>query len=561
MKTAPVISPGHQAQSNLMGTSSAQLKFALRGVCLLLLLPVFAIGTVYGQAVDPGPRGGSVGAGLPVAGLSADQQRFFATALSQFTEVQDVQDPSPGNGGLGPTFNSNSCGSCHSQPAMGGTSPSTSAYPFVGPNPQVVVATLMGATNTLPSFVTPDGPVREARFKYFYSSRGDGRGRRGFGGPLDTDDPDGGVHDLFTIAGRSDAPGCVYPQEDFARAQADGNLSLRIPTPVFGVGLIENISDATILANLASTASGRAALGIGGVPNRSGNDGTIDRLGWKAQNKSGLIFAGEAYNVEIGITNEIFTNERGFGGVPPPASCMFNPTPEDTTIFVPNDGTDTSVVNSDINDFAIFMRFLDQPTPACTGTRLLGFDSERRDAVRQGWLRDVPHAVNDHGRFGLRARCAQQRAGEPLLRSRSASHGRGIGGRHLAGQCRPRPVPNIAALGHRATCLLLARRENFRPASSDRGARQSGFGGERCHSPVQRPHHEPETGFIRFLALALKVRRWLACGASNVPSCQPILRRRQLARMAIWFSNGHVAPAFRRAFEIQAPAHPKASVT
>ena len=118
---------------------------------------------------------------------------------------------------------------------------------------------------------------------------------------------------------------------------------------------------------LASTASGRGALGIGGVPNRSGNDGTITRLGWKAQNKSGLIFAGEAYNVEIGITNEIFTNERGFGGVPPPASCLFNPTPEDATIFVPNDGTDTSVVNSDINDFAIFMRFLDQPTPACTG--------------------------------------------------------------------------------------------------------------------------------------------------------------------------------------------------
>jgi CxxC motif-containing protein (DUF1111 family) len=367
MKTAPAISPGHQARLNLFGTCGAHRKLALRYSSLLLFLPLFAVGTVYGQAVDPGPRGGSVGAGLPVAGLSADQQRFFATALTQFTEVQGVQDPSPGNGGLGPTFNSNSCGSCHSQPAIGGSSPSTSAYPFVGPNPQVAVANLMGATNTLPAFVTPDGPVREARFKYFYSSRGDGRGPRGFGGPLDMDDPDGGVHDLFTIAGRSDAPGCVYPQEDFARAQADGNLSLRIPTPVYGVGLIENISDATILANLASTASGRAALGIGGVPNRSGNDGTITRLGWKAQNKSGLIFSAEAYNVEIGITNEIFTNERGFGGVPPPKSCLFNPTPEDTTIFVPNDGTDTSTVNSDINDFAIFMRFLDQPTPACSG--------------------------------------------------------------------------------------------------------------------------------------------------------------------------------------------------
>ncbi len=383
MKQVQVISPGHAACHTGKGSRSAKRKFVLRSLSLLLFFHAFAIGTVYGQAVDPGPRGGSVGAGQAIAGLSADQQRFFATAMSQFTEIQDVQDPSPGNGGLGPTFNSNSCGSCHSQPAIGGTSPSTSAYPFVGPNPQVAVATLMGAANTLPSFVTLDGPVREARFKYFYSSTGDGQFsafRRRFGGQLDTDDPDGGVHDLFTIAGRSDAPGCVYPQEDFARAQADGNLALRIPTPVFGVGLIENISDATILANLASTSARRAALGIGGVPNRSGNDFTITKLGWKAQNKSGLVFAGEAYNVEVGVTNEMFTNERGFGGVPPPVSCLFNPTPEDTTIFVPNDGTDTTVVNSDINDFAIVMRFLDQPTPACTGT---GCSASIQDGVTQ----------------------------------------------------------------------------------------------------------------------------------------------------------------------------------
>lgn len=372
MKQAHVISSGPVASPTGNESRNAKQKVVLKVFSLLLILPAFAIGTVYGQAVDPGPRGGSVGAGQPIAGLSADQQRFFATALSQFTEVQNVLDPGPGNGGLGPTFNSNSCGSCHSQPAIGGTSPSTSAYPFVGPNPQVAVATFMGATNTLPSFVTPDGPVREARFKYFYSSPGDGQsgnpGRR-WGGRVDTDDPDGSVHDLFTIAGRADATGCVYPQEDFARAQADGNLALRIPTPVFGVGLIENISDATILANLASSAARRTALGIGGIPNRSGNDYTITRLGWKAQNKSGLVFAGEAYNVEIGVTNEIMTNERGFGGVPPPASCLFNPTPEDTVIFLPDTTTpmDTSVVNSDIEDFSIVMRFLDQPTPACTG--------------------------------------------------------------------------------------------------------------------------------------------------------------------------------------------------
>lgn len=306
----------------------------------------------YGQAVDPGPRGGTISAGQPIAGLSVDQQRFFDNAMDQFNEVQNVPDPSPGNGGLGPTFNSNSCGSCHSQPATGGTSPSTAAFPFVGPNPQVAVATLHGATNKVPFFVTADSPVREARFKVMV----------GYGDhQADADDqPDGGVHDLFTIAGRDDAPGCVLAQPDFDKAARQNNLIFRIPTPVFGLGLLENLSEATLMQNLATTEEKRERLGIGGAFNHSGNDGTITRFGWKAQNKSGLIFAGEAYNVEVGVTNEAFPNERGNA----PASCLFNPTPEDTTIFIPTDGvTDTTSELSDIQDFEILMRFLDQPTP------------------------------------------------------------------------------------------------------------------------------------------------------------------------------------------------------
>jgi CxxC motif-containing protein (DUF1111 family) len=342
---------------------------------LMIFLLSFGLGTAFGQTVDPGPRGGSINAGTAIAGLTADQSRFFQNALGQFTEVENVPSPSPGNGGLGPTFNGNSCGMCHIQPAVGGTSPSTSAYPFLGPNPQVAVATFMSATNTVPSFVTPDGPVREARFKYVIPSSGSGGSARfGFGGdravmnPEEAPVADGSVHDLFTIVGRIDAGTCTsYPQENFERAQAENNVSFRIPTPLFGAGLVETISDATILNSLASTAATRAALGIGGIPNRSGNDTSITRFGWKAQNKSLLMFAGEAYNVEMGITNELFGNERGFGGVPPPPSCILNPVPEDTTIFQPAT-SDPMNTPSDIVDFTIFMRFLDQPTPACTGT-------------------------------------------------------------------------------------------------------------------------------------------------------------------------------------------------
>ncbi len=341
MKQVHVFSSGNVARFTGNGTTNEKREFALRILIAVLFLGAFGNRAVFGQAVDPGPRGGSVGAGQPVAGLSADQQRFFTNALSQFNEVQDVTDPSPGNGGLGPVFNSNSCGSCHSQPATGGTSPSTSAYPFVGPNPQVAVATLNGASNKLPFFVTVDGPAREARFIRQPNGQ-----------------PDGGVHDLFTIAGRSDAPGCTLAQPNFELAQEEHNLTLRIPTPLYGVGLIENLSQATLINNLNATAQARRRLGIGGTFNTSGNDGTITKLGWKAQNKSGLIFAGEAYNVEVGVTNEAFTNERG----DPPASCLFNATPEDTTIPGPVGG-DPDESLSDIQDFAIVMRFLDQPTP------------------------------------------------------------------------------------------------------------------------------------------------------------------------------------------------------
>jgi CxxC motif-containing protein (DUF1111 family) len=155
-----------------------------------------------------------------------------------------------------------------------------------------------GAQNSVPSFITQYGPIREVRFH----RNPDGT-------------PDGGVHNLFTIVGRSDigTPGCtaaVLPPIDFETEYRKGNLSFRIPLQTFGLGVIEAIQDQTILNNSAKTASLRALVGIGGIPNRSGNDGTITRFGWKGQNKSLAIFAGEAYNVEMGITNDVFPTRR-----------------------------------------------------------------------------------------------------------------------------------------------------------------------------------------------------------------------------------------------------------
>jgi CxxC motif-containing protein (DUF1111 family) len=310
---------------------------------LVFLLPFVTIMVTQGQSAtaDPGLRPGGPDAGGPIPGLSAGEANFFAKGIAAFDETDSVSGTVPGEHGvgLGPRFNSNQCASCHSQPARGGTSPAS--------NPQVAVANLDGATNTIPFFVTSNGPVREARFKF----------KRSADGTLGTS-RDGGVHDLFVITGRIDAPGCSIAQPNFALEASQNNVIFRIPTPVFGAGLIEEIPDRVIVANLRADQAVKGALGIQGRLNRNGNDGTIARFGWKAQNKSLQLFAGEAYNVEQGVTNEVFQTERD-----ETAGCRFNPTPEDATSFSTG-AVVPETVPSDVVMFSHFMRFLAPPTPS-----------------------------------------------------------------------------------------------------------------------------------------------------------------------------------------------------
>jgi CxxC motif-containing protein (DUF1111 family) len=309
--------------------------------CLLFLLALSL--TVHAaMQSDPGVRGGAPGAGGPIGGLTVKEGKFFDAGKDAFLERQSVQGTIAGTeAGLGPRFNLDSCGGCHAQPATGGTSPLGTA---TAPNPQVAVASVEQAANVA-FFITEEGPVREARFKFV--------------DPPANTIRDGGVHDLFTIAGRSDAPGCVLPQPNFATAAAQNNLIFRIPTPVFGAGLIQAISDATIMANKSANAPAKAALGISGHENREGNTGTITRFGWKAQNKSLVIFSGEAYNVEQGVTNELFPQERDEEHTPP--ACLFNATPEDHTNY---ELTQPQQISGDAVNFANFMLFLAPPTPS-----------------------------------------------------------------------------------------------------------------------------------------------------------------------------------------------------
>jgi hypothetical protein len=346
---------------------------------------------------DPGVRQGLAGGGSPLPGLTSTELDLFNEGIQRAIQLEGAcdscadlvlgqfTDPAQANfvtltnsAGLGARFNGDQCTVCHNQPALGGSGG------FMVPNPQDpphrhrrpenpmfdLIPHRKGAINQVPSFIQQFGPIREVRFV----KKPDGTA-------------DGGVHQLFTVVGRSDigTRGCTnaeLPPTDFESELRQGNTRFRIPLQLFGLGIIDGIQNREILSRQAATASMRAQLGIVGIPNRSGNDGTITKFGWKAQNKSIAIFAGEAYNVEMGVTNDLFTQATE-ENIP----CNFDKSePNDITRTDPNDARNQSFFNPlhiipDWLQFALFMRFLDAPKPvafsasAQRGQQLFGLDS------------------------------------------------------------------------------------------------------------------------------------------------------------------------------------------
>jgi CxxC motif-containing protein (DUF1111 family) len=312
----------------------------------------------HGHAHDPGPRPNPASpVPNPVQGLNANESALFIESLLRVSELEGTcdtcsqqplnqlpVDPSPSNpfsprglvnsAGMGPVFNADQCFICHSQPQIGGSSPKV--------NPAQLIAHRLGGTNVVPRFESSDGAFRETRFKF------NPDGTR-----------DGGVHSLFTLQGRSDAPGCTLRQPDYESEIQRRNVAYRIPLQLFGLGLIESIQDKAIIANMNSAADEKRLLGIGGHPNRVPNNGTIARFGWKAQNASINMFAGEAYNVEMGITNDLFPTSRNED-----EDCL--------SVYAPFDEPrpDPGLYDNPLKImpawlmFTEFMRFVEAPKPA-----------------------------------------------------------------------------------------------------------------------------------------------------------------------------------------------------
>ena len=331
----------------------------------LLTLAMLLTAAMPSAQTDPGVQKDKRGTGATLIDPKNDPYGFYAFFQDGLLRFQDVRHVSTNHPGLGPRFNSDNCNSCHGEPAPGGSGA------FI--NPQFLFTGGIALGNIIPSFLTQHGPTLEVRFPFFLNSDG----------TVNTNAQNGGVEDIFTVTGRPDAGTCnsatILPQPDFAAAQAANNIIFRIPPPTFGAGLVENLDDSTLLNNQLANLNNN--FGIAGTFNHNGNDGTISRFGWKAQNKSLQVFTGEAFNVEMGITNELFPQDRPtpeedqFGLGLPPACLNLTGTgyPEDRSnpLATPN-----TAVLDDVSALSNFMRLLAPPRPGSVVLNGLGVPAQ-----------------------------------------------------------------------------------------------------------------------------------------------------------------------------------------
>jgi len=230
--------------------------------------------------------------GGPLPDLGEGDLASFEEGRNAFRTTEDADE------GLGPVFNDSSCGACHRVPAVGGAS-----------------------------------RVVETRF---------GRARLSGFDPLDAL---GGS--LIQVKGIGTVDTCDYAGEV---VPAIANVTAgRRTTPLFGLGLVDAVPDATLVQLAASErqrspqTAGRVHM-VADAPTASTR---VGRFGWKAQVATLHHFSGEAYLMEMGITSEFFPEEQCPQGDCAALACDPADDPED------EDG--------DVEKFLAFMRLLAPP--------------------------------------------------------------------------------------------------------------------------------------------------------------------------------------------------------
>jgi len=270
----------------------------------LLLIPALALAASCG---DSGGGGGSssTALGSAVPGLTAEEAAAFERGRAVF---QRRFKPSEG---LGPFYNATSCESCHSTPTVGGSAQVyRNFYLAMWDNAGTNVA-LPG----LPSAVVPAF----------------------------------GAGDDFTlVGGRTRIP-----------EEVNGSPTVvahRNALPLFGTGLFEFVTDATILA-LADPED----LDADGISGRFNTDnGSLGRFGVKAQSNNVELFTRAPLRNQLGVTSDPFLGSSGIVSLghmllPQVSTDPNSPTTDN------DDVPDPEISRDDLGDLIAFTRFLAPP--------------------------------------------------------------------------------------------------------------------------------------------------------------------------------------------------------
>ncbi len=232
-------------------------------------------------------------------GLSETLERVHEIGDVQFSSTF-VSAPAPINPGLGPIFNNVGCASCHIGDGRGKVPGAGETSVLMLFRISVAGEGVHGEPNPVPGFgdqlqnKANIGVKKEADVlityddKSFYFDDGETYKLR---------------FPTYTIA------------NTYTALPPDVMLSPRVAAPVFGLGLLESVSDADILARVDENdadgdgISGRANY----VWNFVNETVSLGRLGWKANQPNLLQQVAAAYNQDIGITNKIFPKESSTG--------------------------------------------------------------------------------------------------------------------------------------------------------------------------------------------------------------------------------------------------------
>ena len=236
--------------------------------------------------------------GQPAPGLNAQEMDFHAAGDVTFDAVF-VTAPAPVHPGLGPIFNNSSCVGCHikngrGMPQLGQALIRTSLPNASGPRVETegVVPDPVIGTQLQDSAVYGEQPEAEVALAWQ---------------EISGEYPDGTEYKLRT------------PQITLSAIDSNSPISpelltsLRIPPPVFGVGLLEAIPEKTLKA--LADPEDKNGDGISGRTNRVWNfekeQMDVGRFGHKANSANLLSQTATAYAHDMGIANPLLPNDDG----------------------------------------------------------------------------------------------------------------------------------------------------------------------------------------------------------------------------------------------------------